>query len=1028
MRKLLFILVLFISANLMYSQTATIRLGDFDVTGLVPGDKVYVPIYVDAISSPGDIITMQMFFAYDHSVLTWDGTFANPLNGVQNFHPNFPYGTPNGSWLFNDNGEVLGCLWDDAAGAHIMPAGGMFFEYKFTYHGGETTLQWSPDLTELNDGNFNLYELTFVDGCACFANFDITFHVTESGNNLEGADVTVGAQTITTDVNGNAVFSLPNGNYSYLVTKAGYYNKTGNFTVSGSNQTINVPMNLLGSEFDVTFQVTSGGNPVEGATVIAGGETVITNALGEGVVSLPNGDFNYTVTKYGYTDESGTFTVNGAPLTIPVSLTMLPHYDVLFYVTTEGNNLEGALIDISGVGTMMTNSSGEATFSLIDGDYNYQVSKTGFTTETGSFTVAGSAFTINISMIQLFGVTFHVTSDGNNLPGALVTIGSESHITDANGMAIFNLANGSYSYSITKDGYNEESGSFSVAGASQTIEVTMTLETWEVTFHVTSGGIDVEGALVTIDTESILTNASGIAIFNLPNGEYTYLITKAGYYDVIDVLQVNNNAMTIAVEMNLVPVYYDITFHVTSGGNNLDLALITIGSESLLTNSEGIAVFALLNGPYDYTITKSGYTTVTGSFTVNNGPQTIEVSMSVITYPTTFIVQDQNNQPVQGAVVTVTGFAPQTTPANGTVVFDLPNGTYPWTVTKTGYVTANGNVVVNNSPQTVNVALNLITFATTFIVKDQNNQPVQGAIVTVTGFTPLTTPANGTVVFDLPNGTFPWSVTKTGYTTANGNVTVNNAPQTINVTLNQITYATTFVVKDQNNQAVQGAVVTVTGYAPQTTPANGTVVFNLPNGTFPWTVTKTGYTTASGNVVVNNAPQTVNVTLPLITYATTFVIKDQGNQPLQGAVVTVTGYPPQTTPANGTVVFQLPNGTYSFTVVKDLYQTYTDQVVVNNAAQTVNVNMTLIGIEDITINNFNVYPNPSQGTFNLTTSAIVSYESNITVYDLAGKLVYTSKLQGNDINVIDLSTQEKGMYLLQIVVEDKVYNKTLVIQ
>jgi hypothetical protein len=30
--------------------------------------------------------------------------------------------------------------------------------------------------------------------------------------------------------------------------------------------------------------------------------------------------------------------------------------------------------------------------------------------------------------------------------------------------------------------------------------------------------------------------------------------------------------------------------------------------------------------------------------------------------------------------------------------------------------------------------------------------------------------------------------------------------------------------------------------------------------------------------------------------------------------------------------------------------------------------------------------------------------------------------------VIDLSAQEKGMYILQIIVEDKVYNKTLVIQ
>ncbi len=194
MRKLLLSIGLFICSMVLFGQpTATLRIGSVDVSGYVPGDKVYIPIYVDDISAPGEIFTMQMFIAFDHSVLQWDGTFGNPLTGVQNFHPNFPYGTVNGSWLFNDNGVEMACLWDDPVQPHIMPPGGMFFEYIFTYLGGTTNLTWSTAKafdpkgpTEMYDGSFEAYTLTFIDGYVGFPNFDITFHVTDNqtGNDL----------------------------------------------------------------------------------------------------------------------------------------------------------------------------------------------------------------------------------------------------------------------------------------------------------------------------------------------------------------------------------------------------------------------------------------------------------------------------------------------------------------------------------------------------------------------------------------------------------------------------------------------------------------------------------------------------------------------------------------------------------------------------------------------------------------------------------------------------------------------------
>ena len=131
------------------------------------------------------------------------------------------------------------------------------------------------------------------------------------------------------------------------------------------------------TSFAVTFQVTDdSSNPLENAEVEANGITVFTNSSGEAVINLPNGDYTYNVNLYGYVPATGPFTVASAPMTVPVVLNLLPHYDVTFVVTNLQSQLvEGALVDIEGVGSALTNINGEAVFSLIDGGYNYSVTK-----------------------------------------------------------------------------------------------------------------------------------------------------------------------------------------------------------------------------------------------------------------------------------------------------------------------------------------------------------------------------------------------------------------------------------------------------------------------------------------------------------------------------------------------------------------------------------------------------------------------------------------------------------------------------
>ena len=77
-------------------------------------------------------------------------------------------------------------------------------------------------------------------------------------------------------------------------------------------------------------------------------------------------------------------------------------------------------------------------------------------------------------------------------------------------------------------------------------------------------------------------------------------------------------------------------------------------------------------------------------------------------------------------------------------------------------------------------------------------------------------------------------------------------------------------------------------------------------------------------------------------------------------------------------------------------------------------NMTIIGIEENLLNSIKIYPNPTKGLvfINSKTETIIG----ITVFDVLGKKVL--QLEGN-IQRIDISTLQSGMYFLRITADDK---------
>lgn len=127
-----------------------------------------------------------------------------------------------------------------------------------------------------------------------------------TGTPLEGATITIGNKTATTDENGvyNIADSLLPNTYTIRVVKEGYANYSGNITISNSDiSNKNISLNTA-SLSNVTGTVIDNKTklPIQGATVTANNVEVTTDADGKYTLELPQGTYNIYVSAPGYSE------------------------------------------------------------------------------------------------------------------------------------------------------------------------------------------------------------------------------------------------------------------------------------------------------------------------------------------------------------------------------------------------------------------------------------------------------------------------------------------------------------------------------------------------------------------------------------------------------------------------------------------------------------------------------------------------------------------------------------------------------
>lgn len=247
-----------------------------------------------------------------------------------------------------------------------------------------------------------------------------------------------------------------------------------------------VGMAKMMSDHTVSFQLSDGSNALDlSKASITLSYTPSTNinylhkmgADGKSLILPPVNSvtYNYTIQYHGFQEKTGTVTLsktNPSSFDIPVIiLDPAAHHNISFAVTP----LEATIVVKNRNGEIQEPLEGNRlAYSLYDGDYHYTVTSPGYVARQGSVslpTQADDTLTVDLALAPTHEVVFDLAPDDSD-----VTVKNSIHVvvppTAANS-AVYQLADGNYSYLAEKEGFHPKEGTFSVSGDGQTITLSL---------------------------------------------------------------------------------------------------------------------------------------------------------------------------------------------------------------------------------------------------------------------------------------------------------------------------------------------------------------------------------------------------------------------------------------------------------------------------------------------------------------------------------------------------------------------------
>ena len=767
-----------------------------------------------------------------------------------------------------------------------------------------------------------------IDVQMVLAPYTVTFHVTdEKGGVVPYANVMMDNRATTTNLQGVASLSARNGNYPYTIEKLGYDEYSGSVVVDGRDKEVYPELEF--KVWTITVIVKDKENQlIPNVIVKVNNGEYLTNQHGEAEIPLVNGEYPVTIEKTGYDTLQGEIKVNNQNADVTFEMDFFL-YNVEFNISqvNQGNPAEGATIKIEGQpGVLNVNGSGQATIKLKSGNYSYTVQKEGYDDLTGSFNVEGQdTFIQRTLVLKHYNVVITVLDSDNSSPaqGAAVNINGSSYPTNERGQAVVSLQNGTYPYTVTKSGYYDGSSSVTVLDSDNSSVISLKARLYNVIMTVKNPLKEpIKGATVEINATSYQTQDNGEVSLQLKNGTYPFTVVANGMDDYLGELEVVS-ADIPSFPVNMEYKKYDIVFTVqTDEGVAIENANIHINEKDYQTSQGGLVTVRLSDGQYPYTVTKEGYVQTQGNVEVSGSNKNVLAQLTPISYNITFVVKDNMASPnlLQGVSIDIENENKTvTTNASGEAIISLKAGKYTASFMKNSYKTETLSFEVTGEATFTQILKKIWNL--TFKVTAAGKSGLKDVTVSVSGpailsgnTVSLKTKDDGTTdPVQVINGAYDWNASLTGYSPEEGVGSVQDADQEKVI---ELTYGfeTTFTT----SPATQGVEITIDGNDTITTGQDGIATINLSTGTHTYAYSKTGFLNGTGNVRIEEAEKSVQITL--VPGATVTFHTKVGNSALADVKIIVGQSSARALPetivtnSQGIAAIDLPTGDYQYQI------------------------------------------------------------------------------------------------------------------
>ncbi|MGM9533847.1 MAG: hypothetical protein ACI3VR_01280, partial [Intestinibacter sp.] len=498
--------------------------------------------------------------------------------------------------------------------------------------------------------------------------YEVSFGITPSDAKLVVKDSE--GNVLASDDN---VYTVPNGTYTYEVSKDEYATKTAEFTIDGSNKSINVKLAKSSSLWDGESVDTTWYNETDSSFKIANNNQLAgllklvadgNDFIGKTITLSDNLDLNDKAWA-GIGTFNGTF--DGAGYIVKnLNGNLFKNLGEKAIVVNASINGNGSLVDTN-------NGRVENSYSLSDNNLvlvnngtvkncyvksskvvvkegtaavdSYYMQENVYTEEDLSNSKIADLLNKNVNsenslyyswdvsnketkLFKLSDTTFNITGKGQDTSKAVITLydSDKNEITTDSfknykvSDTKYKLSSGTYTYKITCTGYEDETGTIKITKADVQKDIEL-----NALYKTTINADPSDATIVVKDSEGkeIVANEDGS--YYLTNGTYTYEVSKDKYWISKETFTVDSKDQEISVKLVAV---YNVTFNVTpASAKGQTIEVYTSDNELVTAKSD--KTYELRDGKYTYKAKAVGYEDVTGEFEVVDKDLEISISFAI---------------------------------------------------------------------------------------------------------------------------------------------------------------------------------------------------------------------------------------------------------------------------------------------------------------------------------------------------------------------------------------------------------------